>query len=84
MYETTEEQKVRVFEIAAVMAQTGISPSFIMKAIDFACQYEGVYELMVIWLTETDSVQKDYTITSIQEIIDDQTKKLSYLLNSLI
>lgn len=75
MYKTTEEQMVQVYEIATTMAKKGLSSSFVVNVVDLARRYEGVYELMMIWMDEHDEALKDQALADIQEMLDEKSEQ---------
>jgi DNA-binding phage protein len=68
------DQFIILGEIANSMLATGISREFVASIIMLAFRYEGVYDLMVMWSTETDSELKDEIIADLQEEIDESSK----------
>jgi DNA-binding phage protein len=68
------DQFIILGEIANSMLATGISREFVASVIMLAFRYEGVYDLMVMWSTETDSELKDEIIADLQEEIDESSK----------
>ncbi len=63
--------KVEVVEIGHQMNQAGLPKEFIAAAVQTAFEFEGVYDLLKIWATETDPSERDETISDIQELIED-------------
>lgn len=63
--------KVEVVEIGHLMNQAGLPKEFIAAAVQTAFEFEGVYDLLKIWATETDQHERDETISDIQEMIED-------------
>lgn len=68
------DQFIILGEIANSMLATGISREFVASVIILAFRYEGIYDLMVMWSTETDSELKDEIIADLQEEIDESSK----------
>ena len=68
------DQFIILGEIANSMLATGISREFVASIIMLSFRYEGVYDLMVMWSTETDSELKDEIIADLQEEIDESSK----------
>ena len=68
------DQFIILGEIANSMLAIGISREFVASIIMLAFRYEGVYDLMVMWSTETDSELKDEIIADLQEEIDESSK----------
>ncbi len=46
---TSDEQKIRVYEIATKMKAVGLSVHFISACVEQALDYEGTHDLMVLW-----------------------------------
>jgi DNA-binding phage protein len=63
--------KVEVVEIGHQMNQEGLPKEFIANAVQTAFEFEGVYDLLKMWATETDPRERDETISDIQELIED-------------
>ena len=63
--------KVEVVEIGHLMNQAGLPKEFIANAVQTAFEYEGVYDLLKMWAAETDTRERDETISDIQELIED-------------
>jgi DNA-binding phage protein len=75
---TTDEQKVRVYQIASLMKDEGLSDSFIAAAVKLAEYYEGAYDLFELWADENDQSYKDQIISDIQdEIVEFAEQKSS-------
>lgn len=70
LFTTTDEQKVRLYEIAATMHQEGFSVQFVADAVQMGEEYEGTYDLMVLWSEERDQAVKEEIIIATQEEID--------------
>jgi DNA-binding phage protein len=70
------EQMVHVYQLASEMAKVGLSDKFITAMVGLASQYEGVYDLMVLWSEENDQGEKDHIIADIQELIDGNADKV--------
>ncbi len=69
-FTTTSEQRVRVYEIAALMKAHGLPASFIADAVRMAEAYEGLYDLMALWDEEEDEVSRCDIVADIQEELD--------------
>ena len=75
LFQTTDDQKVRLYEIAAVMAKDGLSRSFIAAAVELASDSEGIYDLMELWSSEDDEDEKGAIVSDIQEAIDEAAEQ---------
>lgn len=71
----TSEAKVELIEIGHQMNQAGLSKSFIAAAVETAFEFEGVYDLMKMWVEEEVASEKDEIIADIQDLINDCTQK---------
>lgn len=69
-YTTTPAQKVRVYQIAALMKQAGLSDTFIAGVVDMAAEYEGTYDLMELWASEENSQEREDILSDLQEEVD--------------
>jgi DNA-binding phage protein len=74
-YRTTDDQKVRIYQIASDMKNSGISSSFIAGAVKLAEYYEGAYDLFELWSSEEDQEEKDQIISDLQEEIDEYAEQ---------
>jgi DNA-binding phage protein len=52
------------------MQKTGLSESFIVNAVRYALEFEGIAELMKLWHQENEQQEKDEIIADIQDMID--------------
>lgn len=74
-YRTSDEQKVRVYQIAADMKNAGLSSSFIAGAVKLAEYYEGAYDLFELWASEEDQEEKDQIVSDLQDEIDEYAEQ---------
>lgn len=70
-YKTTDEQKVRVYEIAVSMKKFGLQDSFIAQAVKMAEYYEGAYDLFELWEGEGDEKEKNQIVADLQDELDE-------------
>lgn len=70
IFKTSDEQKVRVYEIAAQMKQLGLSAHFIASSVEQALEYEGTHDLMVLWAEAGSETERNEVIADIQDEID--------------
>jgi hypothetical protein len=68
---------VGVYETATSMIKSGLPPSFVANTVELALYYEGVYDLMVMWYEEEDTIE---IIADIQKLIDE---KITYRAKTL-
>lgn len=71
----SSDLKVELIEIGSMMHKKGLSNSFIAAAVETAFEFEGVYDLMKMWLEENDTKEQDEIIADIQDLIDDCSQK---------
>jgi hypothetical protein len=74
-FTTTPEQKIRLYHIASLLNNVGISTKFITDAVKMSEEYEGLYDLLVLWEEEQDEETRGEILADIQEEID-QAKEL--------
>jgi|SRR6185312_6832351 len=67
---TSDEQKIRVYEIAAQMKKIGLSIRFISACVEQAREYEGSYDLMVLWSEADNEKDRNEVIADLQDEID--------------
>ena len=76
LYKTTEEQKIRLYEIAELMRQYGLDFVFVEKAVEVAEYYEGAFDLFCLWADEADENERnniiDYLKREITEFDNDR------------
>lgn len=72
---THNQDLVELYRVATVMKKAGLSDSFIASAVEFAREYKGGFDLMMLWEEETDPKEKEETIADIQEGIDDYLER---------
>lgn len=70
-FTTTPGQKVRVYQIAAMMKQQGLEDEFIANLVEIASEYEGAYNLMEMWLAQESQDEKGEIIADLQDEIED-------------
>ncbi len=75
LFQTTDDQKVRLFEIAAAMATSGLESSFIAAAVALAGESEGIYDLMELWADQADAGSRDEIVADIQDAIDEDVER---------
>jgi DNA-binding phage protein len=63
--------KVEIVEIGHEMNQAGLPKEFIASAVSTAFEFEGVYDLLKMWVNEDDSAERDEIIADVQELIED-------------
>jgi hypothetical protein len=68
-------EKVKLFAIAVKMKKAELADSFIVDAVRTALEFEGVADLMNLWVDEEDKKIRDEIVADIQEMIDECTLK---------
>ena len=68
-------EQVKLFAIAVKMKKTGLADSFIVEAVRTALEFEGVADLMNLWMGEEDKKVRDEIVADIQEMIDECAPK---------
>ena len=63
--------QLELFEIATEMKKAGLPADFIAAAVETATQFEGVYDLMKLWINESDTKERDEIVADIQDMIQD-------------
>jgi hypothetical protein len=69
LFQTTPEQKMKLYEIATLMKKTGLPDEFIANSVEIGLYYEGVYDLFELWAEEEDQEERDQIISDLQEEI---------------
>lgn len=71
----SSSQQMKLFNIAVQMKKSGLSDLFIVSAVRLALEYEGVCDLMNLWMNEKNKIEKEEIIADIQEMIDACSQK---------
>lgn len=71
LFKTTDEQKVRLYEIATFMKNDGLDSRFIASAVKLAEIYEGAFDLFCLWADEEVEEEKNNIISDIQDEIEE-------------
>ena len=67
---TNPKHRVEIYKIATDMAESGLSAAFVSDAVDMALEFEGAYDLMVMWTKEDEQKERDEIVADLQEEID--------------
>ncbi len=70
-YQTSSEHQVDLFEVATEMRSVGLLDEFIADAVAVAREYEGVYDLMMMWSEVADEAERNELVADIQDMIDE-------------
>ena len=76
-FRTSEKQKVKIYQIAALMKKNNLADSFIASAVKLAEYYEGAYDLFKLWESEEDENEREQIISDLQEEIDEYKDQTS-------
>lgn len=68
-------EQVKLFAIAVKMKKAGLADSFVVDAVRTALEFEGVSDLMNLWMDEEDKKVRDEIVADIQEMIDECAPK---------
>lgn len=60
-----------IFEIAALMIKSGLPSKFVNRVQEHAKEFDGSFNLMVMWNQETEQEERNEIIADLQEAIDD-------------
>lgn len=71
----TSDVKVELIEIGHKMNQVGLPKDFIAAAVQTAFEFEGVYDLMKMWVEEETTEKKNEIVADIQDLIIDCSQK---------
>lgn len=69
-YTTSPENILDIFGIAMRMRAAGLSLSFVSSAALMALEFEGTFDLMLLWDRESDQKERDEIVADIQDEID--------------
>jgi len=62
---------LELFEIASLMNKSGLPSDFISLAVRTSMDFEGVYDLMILWRDEDNKKERSEIVADIQDMIDD-------------
>jgi len=72
-----------VLEIGAAMKRAALPDKFVAGAVKIAMDFDGVYDLLVMWRDEEEKSEREEIVADIQERIDDcaqtETKEAAYI-----
>ena len=71
LYRTTDEQKIRLYEIAETMRMYGLDSVFIDRAVEVAEYYEGCFEMFCLWAEEVDENERTIIVNELKNEIDE-------------
>jgi DNA-binding phage protein len=64
----TPNDRIEVFKIATMMAESGLPSEFVDKAARLAQEDEGAFDLFAMWLANEE---RDFVVNALQELIED-------------
>ena len=67
----SESCQVDLFEVAASMRKVGLPDRFIADAVEVGRQYQGVYDLMMMWAESESEEERGELVADIQDMIDE-------------
>jgi DNA-binding phage protein len=67
--------KVELIEIGHMMNLAKLPKPFIAAAVETAFEFEGVYDLMKMWIEETEESEREEIVSDIQDLIIDCSQK---------
>ena len=68
--DTHSSEQMKLFEIATKMKKSGLADDFIVAAVKTALKFEGVADLMYLWIDEDDRKERDEIIADLQDMMD--------------
>jgi DNA-binding phage protein len=75
LFQTNAEQKVKLYEIASLMKQSGLADKFIANAVEVGLYYEGVFDLFELWAEEEDKAEKEQLLADLQDEVDEYAEQ---------
>lgn len=67
---TSDDQKMRVYEVATQMKKKGISVRFILNCVEQALKNEGTHDLMILWSEAESEIERNEIIADLQNEIE--------------
>ena len=76
---TTVDQKLEVYEVASLMKASGLPADFITAAVQYAEEYEGGYDLLMLWRDAGDdkdaAEEREQIVADLQALLDEWTEQ---------
>jgi hypothetical protein len=69
-----QAQRAEVLSIASKMKTQGLPDDLIARAVDLSQEFEGILKLMRMWRDEPELSEREPTVATIQEVINDCAK----------
>jgi len=76
LFKTDPSAHVQIMEIATRMKHVGLSNQFISDVAKLAQEYEGAFDLMVLWDQEETEKGRNEVVADLQEEIDSHDEQL--------
>lgn len=76
LFKTDPKAHVQIMEIATRMKHAGLSNQFISDTAKLAQEYEGAYDLIVLWAKEETEKGRNEIVADLQEEIDSHEEQL--------
>lgn len=73
--DSIHSNQIKLFYIAVKMKKAGLADSFIVGAVKTALEFEGVADLMNLWMDEADKKVRDEIVADLQEMIEECAPK---------
>ena len=70
-HQLNPDRQMELFEIGVKMRQQKLSTTFITIAVQTAAEFDGVYDLMKMWESESSAKDREEIVADIQDMIDD-------------
>ncbi len=67
----TPHLQLELYEIAVEMNKKKLPANFITAAVETATEFEGVYDLMKLWIQENNAKEREEIVADIQDMIQD-------------
>lgn len=81
-FETKPENVLDIFSIGLRMRSSGLSPLFVASVAFMAIEYEGTYDLMVLWDRSKDGSNRDDILADLQDEVDGYIEASSQRVNA--
>lgn len=70
IFVTSDEQKIKVYEVATKMKKKGLSSKFISACVEHALKHEGTHDLMILWFEASDEIERNEVVADLQDEIE--------------
>lgn len=69
-HQIPSKAQVDLYAVATKMREAGLSDSFIADAVDAAREYQGIHDLMMMWV-QAQGEERDEIVADIQDMLDE-------------